>query len=51
MTRPADWREQLLALAFRFSGYGVCPDLAALTVAESWGLFLFLRQASGAPHG
>lgn len=47
MSRPADWPEQLQALAWRFAGAGVTPDLAALTVVEAWGLFVFLRRLAG----
>ena len=44
MSRPAEWLEELQALAVRFSGYGIGPDLAGLTLAEAWGVFLFLRR-------
>lgn len=47
MSRPADWPEQLQALAARFAGLGITPDLAALTLAEAWGLFVFLRRVAG----
>jgi hypothetical protein len=41
---PASWLNELQALAVRFSGYGIGPDLAGLTLAEPWGLCLFLRR-------
>ena len=44
MTRAASWLEELQSLAVRFSGYGIGPDLAGLTLAQAWGLFLFLRR-------
>ena len=50
MSPAADWLERLQALAVRFSGWGIGPDLAGLTMAEAWGLFLFLRRmAEGSP--
>ena len=52
MSRPSDWPQQLQALAWRFASIGVGPDLAALTVAEAWALFVFLlRLAGGADAG
>ena len=48
MIRAASWLDELQALAVRFSGYGIGPDLAGLTLAQAWGLFLFLhRLAAG----
>ena len=48
----AAWLQDLQALAARFSGYGVGPDLAALSLAEAWGLYVFLHKlAQGASHG
>ena len=44
MSRPASWLVELQALAERFSGYGIGPDIAGLTLAEAWGLFVFLRR-------
>lgn len=38
------WLDDLQALAVRFAGLGITPDLATMTLAEAWGLFLFLRQ-------
>ena len=52
MSRPAYWPEQLHALAFRFTAYGIVPELAGLTLADAWGLFVFLqRMAGGADAG
>ena len=51
MNRTDDRREQLCALAFRFTGFGIGSDLAALTTEEAWGLFVFLGNLSGVPHG
>lgn len=46
MSRPAFWLEDLQALAVRFSTYGIGPDIAGLTLAEAWGLFVFLRSVA-----
>ena len=46
MNDPA-WLDELQALAARFAGLGIGPDLAALTVAEAWGLYLFLARMAG----
>ncbi len=42
------WLDDLHALAARFSGYGITPDLAALTLAEAWGLYVFLEKLAAA---
>jgi hypothetical protein len=42
------WMAEMHALAARVAGYGVTPDLAALTVAEAWGVFVFLRRLAEA---
>ena len=46
MNAPA-WLEDLQALAARFAALGIGPDLAALTLAEAWGLYRFLRRVAG----
>lgn len=46
MNGPA-WLEDLQALAARFAGLGVGPDLSALTLAEAWGLYRFLARMAG----
>lgn len=47
--RPPAWLERLQCLAARFPGLGIGPELAALSLAEAWGLYLFLsRLADGA---
>ena len=46
MTAPA-WLEDLQALAARFDGLGIGPDLAALTLAEAWALYRFLARMAG----
>lgn len=38
------WLPQLRALAARFSGTGITPDLAALCPCEAYGLFLSLSS-------
>ena len=44
----ACWLSELELLAVRFGGYGVCPDLAGLTLADAWGLYRYLsRIAAG----
>ena len=40
----ADWLDELQLLAVRCSGNGVGPNLACLTLAQAWGLFVFLRR-------
>lgn len=42
--KPAAWLEDLQALAARFAGLGIGPDLATVTLAEAWGIFVFLRR-------
>jgi hypothetical protein len=50
--RAAAWLEDLQMLVARFAGHGIGPDLAALTLAEAWGLYVFLNKlAQGALHG
>jgi|CXWL01.1.fsa_nt_gi hypothetical protein len=46
--KPDDWLEHLQSLAVRFSHLGVGADLAALSMIEAWGVYLFLsRLADG----
>jgi len=48
MRAPA-WLERLQCLAARFPELGIGPELAALSMAEAWGVYLFLaRLADGA---
>ena len=48
VSRAGSWLDELQSQAVRFSGYGIGPDLAGLTLAQAWGLFLFLhRLAAG----
>ena len=47
MTRAAPWIEELEWLAVRFGGYGIGPEVAGLTLAQVWGLCVFLRRLSG----
>lgn len=43
-----DWFERLQMLCNRFSYLGMGADLAALSIIELWGLYLFLsRLADG----
>lgn len=44
--RPPGWLDKLQCLAARFSESGVNPDLVALSAAEAWGLYRFLRQVA-----
>ena len=47
--RPPAWLERLQWLAERLPGYGMGADLAALSIADAWGLFRYLsRLADGA---
>jgi len=44
----ARWLDELMALARRYSGYGIGPDLAGMTLAEAWAVYRFLsRLAAG----
>ena len=45
VSRPALWLDELQSLAARLHGIG--PDLAGLTLAQAWGLFLFLHRLTG----
>jgi hypothetical protein len=45
MSRTA-WLDELAMLAARY-GYGVGPDLGALTLVEAWGLYLLLARIAG----
>lgn len=47
MTDCARWLDDLHALAARFSGWGIGPDLASLTLAQAWGLYCLLRRLAG----
>jgi hypothetical protein len=42
------WMTELHALAARFTGYGFNADLATITMADAWGLYLFLMRLAGA---
>lgn len=43
-----DWMERLQCLSVRFSHLGVGADIAALSIVEAWGLYLYLsRLADG----
>lgn len=45
------WTVELQMLLVRFSSYGAGHDLAALTLAERWGLYCYLRRiAAGGGH-
>ena len=47
MSAPA-WLAGLRVLAARYGALGITPDLAALTLAEAWGVFVFLRRLAEA---
>ena len=47
VSRPALWLDELQSLAARLGGHGIGPDLAGLTLAQAWGLFVFLRYLTG----
>ncbi len=49
MPLSSHWPEHLTMLAARFSHLGFGPDLAALTVAEAWGLYSYLTRLAGLP--
>jgi hypothetical protein len=43
-----DWLDRLQCLSVRFSHLGIGADMAALSIVEAWGLYLFLsRLADG----
>jgi hypothetical protein len=43
-----DWLERLQCLSVRLSHFGIGADMAALSIVEAWGLYLFLsRLADG----
>ncbi len=43
-----DWKERLQYLSARFSHLGIGADIAALSIFEAWGLYLYLsRLADG----
>lgn len=39
-----DWLEHLQCLSVRFSALGIGADIAALSIVEAWGLYLFLSH-------
>lgn len=39
-----DWLAELPTLVGRHLGYGIGPDLGALTTVELWGLYCFLKR-------
>ena len=42
------WQERLQMLSVRYSHLGIGADMAALSIVEAWGLYLFLsRLADG----
>lgn len=50
MKDPRDWLAELGMLAARFPALGVGPDMAALTLAEAWALYLLLTRLAGGAH-
>ena len=38
------WLERLQVLCNRFVSLGISPDLAALSLIELWGMYLFLSR-------
>lgn len=48
MKRTTAWLSELESLALRFGSFGLAPELAALTLADAWGLYRYLsRLAAG----
>ena len=43
----SDWLLLLYGLAHRFDHTGITPDLAALSLAELWGLYCHLSRLAG----
>jgi hypothetical protein len=51
MSAAAEWLDRLQCLAVHFSVAGIGPDLAGLTLAEAWGVVMFLqRLAAGGAY-
>jgi hypothetical protein len=42
--KPMNWLQDLQGMAARLAHLGVTADLGCLTVAELWGLYLFLQR-------
>jgi hypothetical protein len=38
------WLERLQTLSIRFAHLGVCSDLAAMSLIELWGVYLYLAR-------
>ena len=49
-TGSQDWIKDLHRLAIRHSHLGINPDLSLMTIAEQWGVYLWL-QSLGVDHG
>ena len=47
MIAAAEWFDQLHGLAFCFSVNSIGTELAGLTLANAWGLFVFLQRVTG----
>jgi hypothetical protein len=48
--KPLSWMQDLHALAARLAHLGVTADLGCLTVAELWGVYLFLQRQLSRPE-
>lgn len=46
-SKTYDWLIDLEALVTKYSHLGINADLAALTLWEAWGLYLYLRELGG----
>jgi hypothetical protein len=44
MKQPSDWLKELELLTWRFSGLGIGPDLAGITMNELAGLYAYLSR-------
>lgn len=47
MNNP-DWLARLQSLSVRFSHLGIGADLAALSLIDAWGLYLYLSRLAEA---
>lgn len=45
--KDGTWLNQLNELLGRFSSMGICPDIAAMTLCELWGVYCFLQRIEG----
>ena len=47
MGNSEPWLQNLAMLAYRFEGYGLTADLAAMDLTALWGVYCFLKRLAG----